>query len=62
MSKQKISVPENVVESRNCMERCMLWYKQKNQQMLKDTTGEGTLRIMPITALGSNVSDQPQTT
>lgn len=56
MSKQEISTPESMVESRDCMERCKLLHKQKKQQMLMDTTRGGTLRILPVTALRSNIT------
>lgn len=41
-------------ESRDCMEQCMLLHKQKKWEMLMDIPRRGTLRIMPVTALGSN--------
>lgn len=38
------------------MGKCMLLHKQKKWEMLMDTTGGGTLRTTPITALGSNIT------
>lgn len=51
-----LSIPESMVESRDCMERCMPLHKQKKQQMLMDATGGKTLRILPVTALCSNIT------